>query len=68
MAFLALCGTREGLVEVALPHHTGSQVDAATRRSLAQLPAAYEPGPWRPRAEIQGASRESRPRPIERGG
>ena len=40
---VAFCGTREGLMEVALPHHKVNTSDAACR-ALKLLPAYYEPG------------------------
>ncbi len=38
----AFCGTRQSLLEVALPHHTGSQAEAAARLALARLTASRE--------------------------
>ncbi len=40
---VAYCGTREGLLEVALPHHGVTPSDAAAL-SLKSLPECYEPG------------------------
>ncbi len=40
---VAYCGTREGLLEVALPHHGVTLIDAAAL-SLKSLPEYYEPG------------------------
>ncbi len=40
---VAYCGTREGLLEVALPHHGVTPSDAAAL-SLKSLPEHYEPG------------------------
>ncbi len=40
---VAYCGTREGLLEVALPHHGVTPIDAAAL-SLKSLPEYYEPG------------------------
>ncbi len=42
-ASVAFCGTREGLLEVALPHHRVIPTDAASH-ALQRLPEAYEPG------------------------
>ncbi len=40
---VAFCGTREGLVEVALPHNRVQPTEAASA-SLKSLPAHYETG------------------------
>ena len=40
---VAFCGTREGLLEVALPHHRIIPTDAACR-ALQRLPETYRPG------------------------
>jgi len=40
---VAFCGTREGLLQVALPHHRARPTDAACC-VLKRLPAHYRPG------------------------
>ena len=40
---VSCCGTREGLIEVALPHHKVRPTDAACA-ALKSPPAHYEPG------------------------
>ena len=40
---VAFCGTREGLLKIALPHHGIIPSDAASR-VLKSLPERYEPG------------------------
>ncbi len=40
---LAFCGTRQGLIEVALPRHKVKPTDAACA-ALKSLPAYYQPG------------------------
>ena len=40
---MAFCGTRQGLIEVALPRHKVKPTDAACA-ALKSLPAHYQPG------------------------
>ncbi len=40
---MAFCGTREGLIDVALPHHRVRPTDAA-HASLKSLTPHYQPG------------------------